>query len=83
VHTGPPPSQGNRSRHLVGSSACSVYRRAPGRLIAAHSNCRHMGSIKSDEEELPKVGGIPQSLRTVLAVRYDLEQPKKPMRKRR
>jgi hypothetical protein len=45
-----------------------------------HSNCRGWVAILKDEEELPSIGGIPQTLRDRFGdVVNDLMQPKKPL----
>jgi hypothetical protein len=56
-----------------------------GQNTIFHSNCRGIWvAILKDEEELPKISGIPQSLRDRFGDAVnDLIQPKKPKRKRR
>ncbi|MEK7994724.1 MAG: DUF935 family protein [Planctomycetota bacterium] len=56
-----------------------------GQNTIFHSNCRGIWvAILKDEEELPTIGGIPQSIRDRFGDAVnDLIQPKKPMPKRR
>lgn len=61
------------SRSYIGSHdiACDLRQRVN---TIFHSNCRGIGvAIPKDEEELPKILGVPQSLRDV----NDLIQPKR------
>ncbi|MDR6305890.1 hypothetical protein GGQ85_003616 [Nitrobacter vulgaris] len=54
------------------------------RLGPVHSNCRGINvAILTDEHELPKISGIPQSLRSRIGETVnDVEQPKSPITKK-
>ncbi|MGY3406113.1 hypothetical protein ACVWZV_002226 [Bradyrhizobium sp. GM5.1] len=80
---------------ILDESTCNYCLSIDGRIVEKddsfaqntifHSNCRGIWvAILKDEEELPTIGGIPQSLRDRFGDAVnDLIQPKKPMPKKR